>query len=650
MKKVKIFAILFFFIVAISCTTVYASSSVTYFDGKATIIEDTNNNIQILSNEITINTDTSKVINELILKNTSNEDIITKLTLPLENVELSTSIHDLTIVVNGVKVKYTKENDGDYIFSTKIPAGTGKRVEVSYYTDNDLRDAKVIKYNFDNFKGKKIGKLKVDIVLNEKDVPLVKAIYPGHYTYDQNVITVEYYDMDVNTITKDIIVNKETYKNLKYGRERELTEYDKKVLDNVDILFEGNIFEGRQDEDLYDIVKKYLNVKWFTYYGDDRDTSNQIIDYIIYKEAIKRGEYSYHSPSDTDPILLYETMRKYSDKFTIDPTQDVFELFSDEDIRNLADKKICVDFVETVDNKELYVEQFTGYDHDKCERIYGFFPVTERKVLKTRPPHDISRLLFEKTIILDEGITGEKLGATEEEKISYLNSINADLYIRVELYEGKFDGDDYFGKIGYYREEDKALAMAFCEDFRKVFYPPSEEEINKIFVKLSNEYLSNNCEIPTVVQFIGYLNEKDGKNIVELWDSNFYGVDRRGIATAYNVIQTEEAQRQLKINKTNNANKRTQALKNLKSVEYVGNEQAIQQELLALKQQEEQLQQSQINNNVKNNANNTQTTEEKPTTKTGLETKDIIIFSSIGVATVICIVILVLEGKKRKLV
>ena len=55
-------------------------------------------------------------------------------------------------------------------------------------------------------------------------------------------------------------------------------------------------------------------------------------------------------------------------------------------------------------------------------------------------------------------------------------------------------------------------------------------------------------------------------------------------ATAYNVIQTEEAQRQLKINKTNNANKRTQALKNLKSVEYVENEQAIQQELLALKQ------------------------------------------------------------------
>ena len=649
MKKVKIFAILFFFIVAISCTTVYASSSVTYFDGKATIIEDTNNNIQILSNEITINTDTSKVINELILKNTSNEDIITKLTLPLENVELSTSIHDLTIVVNGVKVKYTKENDGDYIFSTKIPAGTGKRVEVSYYTDNDLRDAKVIKYNFDNFKGKKIGKLKVDIVLNEKDVPLVKAIYPGHYTYDQNVITVEYYDMDVNTITKDIIVNKETYKNLKYGRERELTEYDKKVLDNVDILFEGNIFEGRQDEDLYDIVKKYLNVKWLTYYGDDRDTSNQIIDYIIYKEAIKRGEYSYHSPSDTDPILLYETMRKYSDKFTIESTE-VFDLFSDEDIRNLADKKICVDFVETVDNKELYVEQFTGYDHDKGERIYGFFPVTERKVLKTRPPYDISRLLFEKTIILDEGITGEKLGATEEEKISYLNSINADLYIRVELYEGKFDGDDYLGKIGYYREEDKALAMAFCEDFRKVFYPPSEEEINKIFVKLSNEYLSNNCEIPTVVQFIGYLNEKDGKNIVELWDSNFYGVDRRGIATAYNVIQTEEAQRQLKINKTNNANKRTQALKNLKSVEYVGNEQAIQQELLALKQQEEQLQQSQINNNVKNNVNNTQTREEKSTTKTGLETKDIIIFSSIGVAAVICIVILVLEGKKRKLV
>ena len=647
MKKVKIFAILFFFIVAISCTTVYASSSVTYFDGKATIIEDTNNNIQILSNEITINTDTSKVINELILKNTSNEDIITKLTLPLENVELSTSIHDLTIVVNGVKVKYTKENDGDYIFSTKIPAGTGKRIEVSYYTDNDLRDAKVIKYNFDNFKGKKIGKLKVDIVLNEKDVPLVKAIYPGHYTYDQNVITVEYYDMDVNTITKDIIVNKETYKNLKYGRDHELTEYDKKVLDNVDILFEGNIFAGKQDEDLYDIVAKYLNAEINAYYWDDRDTCNQIIDYIIYKEAIKRGEYSYHRPSKSDSILLYETMRKYSDKFTIDPT-NVFELFSDEDIRNLADKKICVEFVETVDNKELYVEQFTGEYNDEG-RIYDIFPVTERKVLKTRPSFDISRILFSKTIILDEGITGEKLGATEEEKISYLNSINVDLYIRVELYEGKVDVGDYLGKIGYYRDEDKALAVAVCDDVRRYGNVPSEEKINKIFVKLSNEYLSNNCEIPTVVQFIGYLNENEGKNMVELWDVDFYNGLARGIATAYNVIQTEEAQRQLKINKTNNANKRTQALKNLKSLKYVENEQTIQQELLAIKQQEEQLQQSQenINNNVKNNIANNQIIEENQTKKASLEIKDIIIFSVIGLAIVICIIILVLENKKK---
>ena len=658
MKKTSAFVILYIVFLAISCTSVYASSSATYFDGKAPIIEDPSNVIQILSNEITINTDTSKVTNELILKNTSAEEIITKIALPLENEELSTSIHDLVIVVNGVNVQYTEGNGGEYVFSTKIPAGMGKRIEVSFYTDNNLRDAKVVKYNFDNFKGKKIGRLRVDIILNEKDVPLVQDIYPGHYTYDQNIITVEYYDMDVNVITKDVIVTKETYKNLRYGRDYELTEYDKKILDDVDRLFEGDAFADYQNMD--GITKRYFNFKEGEYYyGSVSEPCISIFDYVLYKEAIKREDYAVLTYNTKNRILLYETARKYANKIQIANSMERGYSIKDEDIKNLADKIICVEFVETIDNEELYVNKRAGSDEETHEHIYEPVLTSERKILKTEGVGQINRSLYERIIFIDEGINGEKLGATDEEKISYLNSINADLYIRVELYEGKiltyeedpFSRDWGLGRIGYYRDTDKALATAFIhKDMGESNFDFSKEECDRALVKLTNEYIENNCEVPTLVQFLGYLKEEDGKTIVEYLGCSNYNDYERGLATAYNVIQTEEAQRQLKINKTNNANKRTQALKNLKFLKYVENEQAIQQELLALKQQEEQLQQPQENinnNNVKNNTADNQIIEEKQAKKVSLEIKDIIIFSVIGLAIVICIIILVLENKKK---
>ena len=392
MKKTSAFIVLFIVFLAISCTSVYASSSATYFDGKAAIIEDENNVIQILSNEITINTDTSKVTNELILKNTSAEEIITKIALPLENEELSTSIHDLVIVVNGVNVQYTKENGGEYVFSTKISAGMGKRIEVSFYTDNNLRDAKVVKYNFDNFKGKKIGRLRVDIILNEKDVPLVQDIYPGHYTYDQNIITVEYYDMDVNVITKDVIVTKETYKNLRYGRDYELTEYDKKILDDLDRLFNGEAFADYQNISLYGAKHEYFNYKEGEYVKLSKPCS-LIFEYVVYNEAIKREEYSRLQIYNYEGILLYETVRKYATKIKIANAIENGYNLEEADIKNLADKRICVEFVETIDNEELYVKKETGYDIEKGEVIYEYIPASERKILKTEGAYRVERFI-----------------------------------------------------------------------------------------------------------------------------------------------------------------------------------------------------------------------------------------------------------------
>lgn len=107
-----------------------------------------------------------------------------------------------------------------------------KKILVVYQTENDLKKAKVLKYNFEDLGlgDKIIKKAKVDIILQEKDIPLVTKVYPSHYTFKDNIISIEYYNFKVNSITKDIIVEKETIDNLLYGREIELTDIDSKIL------------------------------------------------------------------------------------------------------------------------------------------------------------------------------------------------------------------------------------------------------------------------------------------------------------------------------------------------------------------------------------------------------------------------------------
>ena len=78
-----------------------------------------------------------------------------------------------------------------------------------------LKNAKVIKYSLDSFKDKKVKKFNFDVVIPEVDVPLVKKIYPECFEYDEEEydINVNYYDFTVNNLTKDFIIEKETYKN-----------------------------------------------------------------------------------------------------------------------------------------------------------------------------------------------------------------------------------------------------------------------------------------------------------------------------------------------------------------------------------------------------------------------------------------------------
>ena len=135
MKKYLKLIILLFIIIFFNSIPSNASSSITYFYLDTFKIE--NNNIEILSDELLIDTTNSNIENTILLKNTSESEIETELVFPLENTELGISIKNLSIKLNDTSVDYKKNDNGEYIVKTKISPNSGKQVYLNYETDND---------------------------------------------------------------------------------------------------------------------------------------------------------------------------------------------------------------------------------------------------------------------------------------------------------------------------------------------------------------------------------------------------------------------------------------------------------------------------------------------------------------------------------
>ena len=631
--------------ILINCNVSIGASSTTYLYLDSIKVDDYN--IEILTNEILIDTVTSKIENTIYLKNTSDKEINLDLAIPLENEDLNISIKNLVIKLNDVQVEYVKGKEGYYFVKTKISANSGKKINIEYYTENDLQKAKLIKCNFDNFKGKKVGKLKVDIKIDDKNIPLVEKIYPGHYTFKDNTISVEYYNYEVNTLTKDVIVKKETFNNLLYGREVDLNDKEKEIINNWYEGKEGSI----KSKDSYG----------YDYEHPENNVRNKIAVNILDYRDIKKGiQFQYYEPDFTLLYGMVENIKGYE--------------------MDLKGKNVCIDYVETEGEKDLYVDKTIEMINVEDGEIANrkLVKETERNILKTSGvTTTYAGKRGAKIIFVNEGINEECLNATEEEKISYINQINADMYIRVEIYDGKiqYKTNEYGGLqrigngiVGYYDNNNSEIVKAFTLTKDDKFL--TEEEYNKTWIKekykmyysdynqyaknyyndyykdsiikLDNEDVSNKSEVPTVVQFMGYRTEKDGKYIVEYADiSGFYDRISRGLATTNATLQTVQAKKMLSANKQKNENIKSEVENGITNLSIVDDEQKIQQsikdEIEELKRQEE-LKKLKAEEEIKNKEREEQQK---------IMIKHILIFSSIGLGIIFCIVVMIREHKKK---
>lgn len=560
MKKNILKTIILFLMILIiisSFTILSSASSITYYNGNSINISNSDQ-IEILSTEVKIDTINSIIGISTIIRNTSNKSREETIDIPIKNDIVETQIKTLKILVNDVEVKYETDKE-NYRFNIKIKPNEAKKILVVYQTENDLKKAKVLKYNFENLNlgDKIIKKAKVDIVLQESDIPLVTKVYPGHYTVKGNTISIEYYNFKVNSLTKDVIVEKETYDNLLYGREVALTDIDKKILDlvpkwekdGISINYSTDISEPAYDNSRYvkfDYIIERLTGEKIEYDVDGKnisETSKAIVTYYLAKKLTSDNETSYISSLISNQNVE-EDRPLLNDLILLNCSNEKFPLLG---------KIVCIDYVKTMDNEDLYVDKNIDLSNE-CNIVTELTKKDELTILTTnlynlaKGPETGAKLIF----------LGKDIEATDEEKVEYVNMINADMYIRTMLYNGKYEETPYEdfhdGYVGYNGKDNLPIAKAFVKGDTNFTYREytEEEYYDEVLKDNSSDYGLLHSEIPCVIQYVGCIEERDGKKVIDYFWDGFYDYIDRGLATTDDVLQTSRAKQLLQANKSKN--------------------------------------------------------------------------------------------------
>lgn len=663
MKRKTIFFILTLLLISSICI----ASSVTYYDGHSILLENYEG-IEILSNEVLIDTTNSNVSNEILLKNTGTSRVKIKVSIKLEDNILSTKIHNLSIKANGATVEYTKDQNGIYSFDIAIPKKEGKKIEIQYVTDNNLADAKIIKYNLDNLQlgDKKIGKVKINIKLNEIDIPLTKAIYPGHYKMDfeTNTLSVEYYNFKVNNLTRNIILEKDTLKDI-YRNSEQLELPDRNIALNIDKWIKNGMkidYEKLDYIDDYLIYKQLFNPKDYKEdFWSVTSPYRELFAFYLNKQLIKDGKYEYiqdeYYLTDIKP-LYNEYIKNLVLEYSLDDQNQY--------LTSLYGKTICILYELLPIKEDLYVykdHMYEAYNEEYGEYYCDFYVELVKKsqdeILTTI---ESSNSLFhnsgEKRIFVGIDTNGAFIDCTYEEKIEYVNMINSDMLIIQKLYDkelGEENSYTTFSKdgteiqikhynppyVGYYGEENEEMVKEFytihyeimsedefydrdwlVEQYESyenyILHEKIEEEENykNSVIKLDDSKLEL-AQIPTFILYRGYIYDNEGKKFVNFQlPYNSYGT---GISATNQVLETKRAQELLTANKEKNNN-----IKNM-----------IEEEICNIKltntKDIEDERKNQLNN--KNQETNTQHT---------------VVLSIISLGILICIVILIFKGIKNK--
>lgn len=606
----------------------------TYFYGEILKLKNYNGT-EILLNEVDIDVGESSVENTTIIKNSTSENISTIASIKLEDEKMGIGIKNLDISINGKSQTDIKIISGNYVFNVEIPAGEAKKIVVKYQTNSNLENAKVIKYSLQGSRWKNINAFKINVKLPEEDIPLVKNIYPQCYKFEDSTITAEYYNFNVNVLTQDVIIEKETYKDLLYGRENSFSDneiaiiknakdwinsgiyvdYNKYLTENSNYIKDKNIKIVETEAVFKDLLKINENIS-------TKNVIESIMEYALNRQLVTNGENNIYTSS------IYNFSNENEWEYPL--TKDYIIENSSNEVYSLKDKKICIDYVESEGDKILYVKKNVSGELEENTQMETA-ETSEWNILRTKNSSNWSGRpeTGEKIIHVGVGITGEKLNATEEEKIEYVNMINPDLYIRKVIYDDNakttytYITTDNSGKqiqkteegyipimVGYYNEKQKEVAKQYIT-FKDEHTPENyyNDQYYSVTTKLfSNETIKEKCLVPTIAQSVGFINQEDGKYIVEFFK---FGKSN-GLGAIKEAIADNTAQNLVKINQIKNEEIKTNA-------------------------------ENEINYAIIKNDTGEENSENSQDEKKGFEltTQNIIVLAIIGASIIICLIIII---------
>lgn len=178
-----------------------------------------------------------------------------------------------------------------------------------------------------------------------EDVPLVKNIYPQCYEFENDTIIAEYYNFNVNALTQDVIIEKETYKDLLYGRENSFSDneiaiiknakdwinngiyldYNKYTTENSNYLKDKNIKIVSTEDIFKDLLKINENI------SETSNVASSIMEYTLNRQLSINGE------SDLQTSIFYTFYNEEDWNYVL--TKDYIIENSSNEIYTLKDKK-----------------------------------------------------------------------------------------------------------------------------------------------------------------------------------------------------------------------------------------------------------------------------------------------------------------------
>lgn len=554
MKKYVIYVAFAILLILLGISTnVQASAGSTVFIGEPVILNDYNN-IEITYNKVDINEETSEISNLQLFTNLSSEKVVRKASVKLEDSYSRMTINSLKININGVEIENFKKIGDEYVFYFEILPNEGKKIEITYKTDNDLQNAKIIKYTMEKLKGKEIKLFQINVIISKYDIPLVEKIWPGAYEYDNNTVSTEYFDFKVNNLTSQFVIQKETYRNLKYGDYAETyTDIDEYIINHAkEIIDDG--FEIKYQQNNKNMVSEDATLKELT--GTDEEypwirnkTAESIFYYKYVQELGKKNEQYSEGNS-----ARYKKMN-----FCL-TNQEIAKIQTE--YYKEYNKKVAINYYETEQGKDLYVRKNNSNSESPESDDIKYTKKDEYTILRTdtgggKGAFQPGRIF--KDIYVNSDIDGNKIEISENEILDFVNMMNVDLYIRRVLYDPRTENEKVYG--GYYTDSTKEI-MQKClieglEESYKEYNNYNErarnyiEERKTYCRKFDNEDVVNNAKIPVVAQCVGVCEKGDnGYYEISFIETDFYD----GYFGIYDATECDAAKQLLEENEKNNEN------------------------------------------------------------------------------------------------